>query len=357
MVEFKNPTDRSMKNASFRATHLKAWVWRQDATFRLSLAPSRFGREPSHDPYPNMKSPLPIKDGIKPSYLILPHDKTWHDQPLLAFLCAQFPFVSETAWRARLNSGMVVNQHGEPLNEHTPFISGSTIYYYREISRDDEPRIPFDEHILWIDEHLIVVDKPHFLPVTPSGRFLRETLLTRLRLRPELQHLNVANITPIHRLDKDTAGVMLLSHQPDSRAAYQTLFQNKTIQKTYHALAPTRTDLTYPLLVQSRLVRGDDFFLTQEVAGEPNAHTIVKLLEQRGEISLYELQPLTGKKHQLRVHMMTLGMPLLNDALYPIAQSAGTEDYDKPLKLLAKRIEFTDPISGERRVFESQFSL
>lgn len=299
-------------------------------------------------------NPLPILNGVKPSYLILPHDKRFDGKTLLYFLCQHFPFVSESAWQARLNSGMVVNQNGEMLNEYTPFVSGSKIFYYREISREDEPRIPFDEEILWVDNHLIVVDKPHFLPVTPSGRFLRETLLTRLRLHLDLQHLNVADITPIHRLDKDTAGVMLLSHNPESRAIYQKLFENKVIQKTYHALAPTRTDLHYPLEVKSRLVRGDAFFLTQEEEGEPNSHTIVNLLENRGEISLYELKPITGKKHQLRVHMMKLGMPLLNDMLYPIVHEVGTEDYDKPLKLLAKCIEFTDPISGQYCVFESK---
>lgn len=302
-------------------------------------------------------NPLPILNGVKPSYLILPHEKLFYNKPLLQFLCTRFPFISETTWRTRLNSGMVVNQQGEPLNEHTPFQAGATIFYYREISRDDEPRIPFDEQILLIDKHLIVVDKPHFLPVIPSGRFLRETLLTRLRLRPELQHLNVADITPIHRLDKDTAGVMMLSHNPSSRAAYQTLFQNKMIQKTYHALAPTRTDLPYPLEVKSRLVRGDEFFLTQEIDGEPNSHTLLNLLENRGEISLYELKPITGKKHQLRVHMMKLNMPILNDPLYPTVQAAGTEDYTKPLKLLAKRIEFTDPISGKHRILESLHNL
>ena len=231
------------------------------------------------------------------------------------------------------------------------------MFYYRETSSDNEPIIPFEEKILHIDDHLIVVDKPHFLPVIPSGRFLRETLLTRLRLRPELQHLNVADITPAHRLDKDTAGVMLLSHNPATRRDYQTMFQEKSVRKTYHAVAPTRTDLVYPLDVVSRMVRGERFFTTQETEGEPNAHTTVELLENRGEFSLYRLTPHTGKKHQLRVHMMRLGMPLLNDALYPTPLAAGDEDYEKPLKLLAKRIEFTDPISGEERMFESGFEL
>ena len=205
-------------------------------------------------------NPLPLLDGIKPSYLNLPHDKQYIGKPLLCYLRARFPFIAESVWRARLNSGMVVNQRGEPLHENVLYQAGETIFYYREISRDAEPRIPFDEKILWLDNDLIVVDKPHFLPVIPSGRFLHETLLTRLRLHPDLQHLDVANITPLHRLDKDTAGVMLFSHNPATRAAYHALFPSHAIQKTYHALAPTRLDLAYPLTVRTRLVPSEPFF-------------------------------------------------------------------------------------------------
>lgn len=303
------------------------------------------------------RNPLPVIDGIKPSYLVLPHEKPFYGLPLLHFLCARFPFVGEKNWRKRLNSGFVVDSDGIPLGEHALFEAGKTIFYYREISRENEPRIPFDEKILHIDDHLIVVDKPHFLPVTPSGRFLRETLLTRLRLRPELQHLNIADITPIHRLDKDTAGVILFSHNPQTRKHYQMMFQEKTVAKTYEALAPTRTDLIYPYPVSSRMVRGEKFYLTQEIEGEPNAFTTVELIENRGKYSLYRLTPQTGKKHQLRVHMMSLGMPLLNDALYPVDLPAQSEDYEKPLKLLAKRIEFADPISSGMRSFESTQTL
>ena len=307
-------------------------------------------------PMNTSEPPLPLLNGIKPSYLHLPHDKRFLEQSLLAFLCERFPFVDEAGWRQRLNSGFVVNHRGETLSEHTPFLPGETIYYYRETS-GAETRIPFEERILHIDQHLIVVDKPHFLPVTPSGRFLHETLLTRLRLRTDLQHLNVADISPLHRLDKDTAGVILLSHNPASRGVYQQLFQSRSITKSYEALAPTRSDFAYPLTVRSRLVRGEAFYLTQQVAGEANAETRIELLENRGDTSLYRLQPVTGKKHQLRVHMMGLGMPLINDALYPVVQAAGSEDYDKPLKLLARSIGFHDPISGEWREFLSEQSL
>ncbi len=295
-----------------------------------------------------------MRNGVKPSYLCLPHDARYVGGSLLDFLCERFPFVDERGWRARLNSGFVAAADGTILSEHARYCAGETIYYYREISREDEPRIPFDETILHVDEHLIVVDKPHFLPVIPSGRFLRETLLTRLRLRPELQHLNVADITPIHRLDKDTAGVMLLSHNRATRGAYQSLFQSRAVSKVYEAIATTRMDLNYPVDVSSRMVRGEQFYLTQEVEGEPNAFTTVELIENRGAYSLYRLHPETGKKHQLRVHMMRLGMPLLNDGLYPVPTPMEVVDYDKPLKLLARSIAFDDPLSGERRWFESE---
>ena len=302
--------------------------------------------------------PLPMRNGVKASYLFLPHDVRHSERTLLEFLCVRFSFITEQAWRARLNSGFVLAQDGTVLNEDAPYRAGEKIYYYREISRADEPRIPFDEQILHIDEHLIVVAKPHFLPVIPSGRFLQETLLTRLRLRPELQHLNVADITPIHRLDKDTAGVMLFSHNRATRGAYQSLFQFKQVNKVYEAIAPTRVDLNYPLEVASRLQRhAEHFYLTEQVTGEPNAFTTIELIENRGAHSLYRLHPTTGKKHQLRVHMMGLGMPLLNDGLYPVALPMDVVDYEKPLKLLARSIGFVDPIMQQERRFESQMQL
>lgn len=305
----------------------------------------------------NASAPLPLADGIKASYLNLPHDARFRNALLLDFLCARFPFVGRDNWQRRLDSGFVVGADGRPLNRETPYQAGSKIFYYREISREHEPPVPFAESVLHIDEHLIVVDKPHFLPVIPSGRFLRETLLTRLRLRPELQHLHPEHFTPLHRLDKDTAGVMLFSHNPATRGAYQKLFQNREVGKIYHAIAPLRTDLPYPYRISSRMVRGEAFYLTQEVEGEPNAHTVIELLEARGALGLYRLLPQTGKKHQLRVHMNRLGMPLLNDALYPTPLPAGEDDYSKPLKLLAQSISFRDPVSGETRRFDSRFTL
>ena len=178
-------------------------------------------------------APLPLIDGIKPSYLHLPCDKKLHGTLLLDFLCRRFPYIGREIWAGRLSDGHIFDEAGTPLAADAAFRPGGTVYYYREAIAAEEEPVPFQEHILHIDEHLIVADKPHFLPVIPGGRFLRDTLLTRLRLRAELQHLNPENFTPLHRLDKDTAGVILFAHRPESRRAYQTLFQSRAEEKSY----------------------------------------------------------------------------------------------------------------------------
>jgi len=270
-------------------------------------------------------------------------------------LAAHFSHISLANWQRRFDSGLISLERGEPLKHDSPYLAGQTILYYRQV--ENEPIIPFEPNILHLDEHLLVVDKPHFLPVTPSGHYVSQTLLAKLRNHPDLQQLAVNDISPLHRLDKDTAGVMLLSVNPSSRACYHALFADRHIHKTYHAIAPTRSDLSYPFHIHSRLERGEPFFLTKTTQGEPNAHTMIELIENNGAFSLYRLTPVTGKKHQLRVHMASLGMPLLNDNFYPTVKPKGTTDFAKPLKLLAKSIAFIDPLTNELRDFNSNLSL
>lgn len=293
--------------------------------------------------------------GIKPSRLYIPHDQNFMGKRLIEFLASHFSHISVEQWQQRFAQGLISLASGEKLAMDAPYLSGETIVYYRHV--ENEPIIPFEPRILYMDEHLLVVDKPHFLPVIPTGRYVSQTLLAKLRRHPKLQSLNVNDISPIHRLDKDTAGVMLLSINPQSRAAYQGLFEKKQVQKTYEAIAPTRTDLTYPLTVQSRLVRGEKFFLTQTVTGAPNSQTTIELLHNFGAFSQYRLTPLTGKKHQLRVHMASLHMPLMHDSFYPIVQPPSVTDFSKPLKLLAKSIAFFDPITQQNRHFDSGLTL
>jgi tRNA pseudouridine32 synthase/23S rRNA pseudouridine746 synthase len=295
----------------------------------------------------NAIRPLPDRDGVAPSYLWLDEDRPGG---MLAFLCAQFPAVGEAAWRDRMARGEVVEGGGTVLAEDSPVRRGMRIWYYREI--EVETPIPFEEQVLYRDDHLVVVDKPHFLPMTPSGRFLRETLLVRLK-----DKLGLPALTPIHRLDRETAGVVIFSHCEASRGAYQSLFQQRSVKKTYEALAGPMAGRSFPFVHRSLMVEGTPFFRMQEVEGEPNSETLVDVIGERADKLLYRLEPHTGRKHQLRVHMAGLGAPIVNDAFYPEALACKGDDFSKPLKLLARSIAFRDPLSGQQRRFDSERTL
>jgi tRNA pseudouridine32 synthase/23S rRNA pseudouridine746 synthase len=295
----------------------------------------------------NALVPLPIRHGVGPSYLWLPQGR-WDG--MLEFLVERFPAVCEAAWRDRMARGQVVDGAGVPLSPASAVSSGTRIWYYREL--DVETPIPFEEQVLFQDDHLVVVDKPHFLPMMPAGRFLHETLLVRLKHK-----LGIADLVPIHRLDRETAGVVLFSSNFASRGAYQSLFQKRGVSKVYEALAAPIDGLAYPYTHRSLMVEGTPFFRMQEVEGEPNSETIVEMIEMRGELALYRLRPHTGRKHQLRVHMASLGAPIMNDAFYPLALPDKGDDFTRPLQLLARSIAFTDPLTGAPRQFASERRL
>ncbi|WP_266160084.1 pseudouridine synthase [Dyella silvatica] len=265
-------------------------------------------------------------------------------------LCAHFPAISHEQWLDRMARGRVLGPDGVPLGPLTPYRVGMRVQYFREVA--DEMPIPFRENVLHIDEHLVVADKPHFLPVTPAGGFVEETLLTRLIRRLDNPHL-----VPLHRIDRVTAGLVLFSANPRSRSAYQGLFRERRISKQYHALAPALPRQSFPLLRQSRIVAGEPFFRMQEIAGAANSETLIHVLERSEAYWRYGLQPVTGKKHQLRVHMAALGAPILHDTFYPTLAEPAEDDYSRPLQLLAQVLRFVDPLSGEPRYFESQLRL
>jgi len=269
---------------------------------------------------------------------------------VLEALCACFPAIGRAQWVDRIARGRVLDRQGAAIAADTPYRAGLRIHYYREVV--DEAPIPFDETVLHVDEHLVVVDKPHFLPVAPTGRFVEQTLLRRLARR-----LGNPQLVPLHRIDRATAGLVLFSACPASRAAYQALFREHRIAKRYEALAAPLPALAFPLWRRSRLVRGEPFFRMREVAGEPNSETRIEVIERAATHWRYALHPVTGRKHQLRVHMAALGAPILHDTFYPELSEAAADDHRCPLKLLARELAFVDPLSGASRRFRSHLDL
>ncbi|MGO4002693.1 pseudouridine synthase [Pseudomonas fluorescens] len=269
---------------------------------------------------------------------------------VLDCLCEHFSAISREQWLDRIARGRVLDAHGQPIAFDLAYKEGLRVHYFREVP--DEKYIPVEEAILFADEHLVVADKPHFLPVTPAGEYVEQTLLRRLIRRLDNPHL-----VPLHRIDRHTAGLVLFSADPRSRSAYQALFPTRQIDKHYEAIARALPQLSFPLVHKSRLVDGEPFFRMQEGPGVVNTETVVEVLEKNGELWRYGLYPVTGKKHQLRVHMTALGASICNDPFYPHVVKDAVDDYDHPLKLLAKGLHFTDPLSGLERTFESRIKL
>ena len=298
-----------------------------------------------------MNHHLPTRNGVGPSCVGLPAGP-W--RTITDFLVEHFPAISRETWLARMASSQVVDEFGELVTPGRayPGSSGGTVrvYYYRDVP--DEPVIPFLETVLHQDEHLVVADKPHFLPVTPSGNYLQETLLVRLKNR-----LKIDSLAPIHRIDRETAGLVMFSVQPRERDAYGSLFRLHAVEKHYEAIAPWRGDMDFPLTRKSRIVQDEPFFRQRETEGAPNSETHINVIEKAGELARYALSPVSGKKHQLRVHMNALGLPILNDRMYPPQAHTPDDDYATPLQLLAKSIAFVDPVTGQARRFHSQRTL
>lgn len=300
------------------------------------------------DPHPGP----PARDGVGASRIALPPGP-W--ATVLDFLSQRFPPVGEHEWRRRMAAGLVLDEQGGPVAPDAAHRPHCKLHYFRHV--DAEPRIPFDEAVLYQDEHLVVADKPHFLPVTPGGRYVQETLLVRLKRR-----LGIETLTPLHRLDLETAGVVAFSVNPAERDRYHALFREHRVRKLYEAIAPHRPGLAFPRTVRSRMEeRPEAFMQMREVPGEPNAHTEIALTEVRGALGRYRLEPLTGRKHQLRLHMASLGLPIVGDRIYPVLQPAGDPgaepSFQEPLRLLAQVLSFTCPFTGREMRFESQRAL
>lgn len=291
-------------------------------------------------------------EGVSASRVYLPAEKNC--STLLDFFVSSFPHIEADEWVARFAEGLVITPEGQVVSASDAYLPNTHLLYFRRLAR--EPEIPFEEHILFQDEHILVADKPHFLPVTPSGLYLHQTLLNRLKKKTGIQTLS-----PIHRIDRDTAGLVVFSINPGERAQYQNLFRDRVVQKIYEAIAPYSDELAQrlPLTYRSRLEESAHFLQMEEVTGEVNADTYIELIEVMKPWAKYRLMPGSGKKHQLRCHLNALGVPIQYDQIYPVLAPYQEYDLDflKPLQLLAKEICFKDPITGQERAFRSQKEL
>jgi len=284
----------------------------------------------------------------KPSHITLPkHERPF--PPLLDFLDSHFPRVGRDVWQERLQRGKITDEEGRVLDETTPYRINARLRYFREVKA--EPRIPFEERILFEDEEILVADKPHFLPVTPTGVHVNECLMHRLIVRTGNREL-----IPVHRLDKETAGLVLFSKRPETRKHYFGLFENRNIEKQYEAIATLPKDRDVRVWsVESRIEPSGKWILCHNVAGEINARSRIAMLDKGGDHARFVLSPITGKTHQLRLHMGLIGSQILNDKFYPVLQpEAEVVDYRKPLQLLAKGLVFQDPVTNIQHQFESE---
>lgn len=302
-------------------------------------------------------APLPIRDGLNPVRLQMPHGL--EESTVLGYLQNRFSYDAPNLAR-KMAAGEIVDELGRPYGTESPYRAGSLIFLYRDPV--PEKRVPYEIEIIFEDDDLLVIDKPHFLATTPKGAYIVESALVRLR-----RQFNMDELSPAHRLDRLTAGVLVFTKRAELRRAYHEMFAHRTVLKTYQAVAGVRGDLQLPTEVATRIHKERGVMQAQTVPGEPNTLTRVELAATRvvdpkthgGQevIGLYDLFPHTGKTHQLRLHMAGLGVGILNDNYYPTFYQVDMDDYANPLQLLAKSIEFEDPITFQVRKFESTRGL
>ena len=314
-----------------------------------------------------MQSPLPVRDGVNATRLRLPDEGPW--ETALDYMMHRWGHIDPPGIEDRFDAGEIVGQAGLALDRRTPMHDPTFIWYYRSLP--PEARIPVELNILHQDDHLLVVDKPHFLPTTPGGTYIQESALVRLR-----NQLGLPDLIPMHRLDRMTAGILLLSTNPETRGKYQVLFEKRQVQKEYECVSAAEPALghpavDFPVVVRNRMTKSRSYLLAEVIDGEPNAETRIERLRTFDAAggpndgpdggphrrALYRLEPHSGKTHQLRVHMASLGLGIVNDAFYPELLDKAPDNYANPLQLLARGIRFVDPISGRPVEYRSGLEL
>ncbi|MGV9723176.1 RluA family pseudouridine synthase [Nocardia beijingensis] len=291
--------------------------------------------------------PLPKRHGLDPARLRLPEQGHW--TTIRDHLVERLPRVSPARIDELLHAGGIVDLEG-PIAPDAPYVPGGAVWFHRDLP--EETVVPFDIPVLYRDDDILVVDKPHFLATIPRGQHILQTALVRLR-----RELDLPDLIPAHRLDRVTAGLVLFVVNPARRGAYQTMFHKRTVRKEYEAIARFDPGLALPRVVRSRIIKEKQVLAAREVPGEPNAETEIELLEHRDSLGRYRLRPHTGRTHQLRLHMNSLGIPILGDDFYPVLTDKPVDDFTRPLQLLAASLEFIDPVTREPRRFETTRTL
>ena len=312
-----------------------------------------------------MPSPLPVRDGVGATRLHLPLTGEW--ETIADYVVDRFGHMDPEALRRRFDRGEMVTTDGSTVSRDAKIGSHEWIWYYREPPVERE--IPFKVEVVHVDDDLVVIDKPHFLPTTPGGKFLQNSALVRMR-----NQLGNPDLSPIHRLDRATAGLLMFSARPETRGAYQLLFENRIVQKTYEAVSLAPADFdgthlageTFPITYRNHIEKvRQSVTVLVDTKPEPNSETLIELIgvgESRGTDAGTRmihtlLKPHTGRMHQLRVHLAALGAGILNDGFYPVLHPEVPDDFSRPLQLLARELDFIDPLSGEPRHFQSRRTL
>lgn len=268
---------------------------------------------------------------------------------IFEYLVVRFPHLSKDVLAKRIEEGKIFFSDKTPILLTTPYKYGVTLFYYRE--NPEEIKINFQEKIIFQNNEILVVDKPHFIPVTPSGKYVNECLLSRV-----IKKCQIKDLTPVHRLDKDTAGIIIFSKNKNTRSLYHKLFQNREISRKYYAVCEINTLVEQKeWLVENRLTSSDPWYKMKIENGQVNAITYIKLLDIKDRKGLFFLEPRTGKKHQLRLHLSTLGFNIVNDPLYP--EIVDKKDSYPPMQLLAYSLSFYDPVSMKFFEFFSEQTL
>ncbi|UNK72515.1 pseudouridine synthase [Microbacterium sp. H1-D42] len=306
-----------------------------------------------------MASPLPVRDGVGATRLHLPMEGPW--PTAVAYMTERFFHLDPEHLLERFDRGEIIASDGAALTRDTPLGAAEFVWYYRDppVERD----IPFEVEVLHQDDDLVIADKPHFLPTTPGGKYLQNSALVRLRNR-----LGIPELTPIHRLDRATAGLLMFSVRPETRGAYQLLFQDRRVEKVYEAVSalpegwdpasPALDGKPFPIVYRNHIEKLRASVCVQvDAEREPNSETLIELIDADEHVVHTLLRPHSGKMHQLRVHLSALGAGILNDGFYPDLLPEVPDDFDKPLQLLARELRFIDPLSGAPREFTTQRTL